>query len=107
MKLTAEETETVLTDEERSKKEPHMEPVGLYFMEYLRARKGIEDAVPRMARVFEAVGRGEPYDKAFRHVYGMSLDRTVSELIKYIRATASNPVARIEGTCFEQYLPRK
>ena len=104
MKLTPEETQIVLTDEQRARKEPNMEPVGLYFVEYLRARKHIADAVPRMARLFEAVGRGEPYEKAFHHVYGLSLDRTISELVKYMQATASDPVVRVRGTCFEQYL---
>src|ERR1022692_142286 len=106
MKLTPEKTQIVLTDEERGGKEPNMGVIGLYFVEYLRARKGIAGAVPRMGRVFEFVGRGEAYPKAFQHAYGLSLDRTVAELIKYIQTTASNPVARVKGTSFEQYLPQ-
>jgi len=113
MSLTAEEAQTILTDEtyykvsdpkEHTKKNNKMEYMGLYFIEYLRVRKNIPDAVPRIGRVFELVGRGKTYEQAFAHTYGGSLSKTVSEIVAYFRRTETHPEERILGTRFEEYL---
>jgi hypothetical protein len=57
-----------------------------------------------MGRVFELVGRGKTYEQAFKQAYGLSLDRTVSEIVTYFKQTESNPSDRIKGTRFEAYL---
>jgi hypothetical protein len=105
LSLTAEEARTILTDEERSRKDPNMESMGLFFVEYLRVRKTMPDAVPRMGRVFELVGRSRTYAQAFGHVYGLSLQRTVSEIVAFLHRTAAHPAERLKGTRFEQYAP--
>ena len=112
--FTAEEARDILTDpsyfkvgteKERENKAAKMERMGLYFVEYLRVRKDIPDTVPRMGRVFELVGRGRTYEQAFQQAYGLSLDRTVSEIVTYFKQTETHPADRIKGTRFEEYLP--
>ena len=107
MALTPEEVRTILTDEEKSKREPNMEVAGLFFVEYLRVRKNIPDAVPRMGRVFELVGRGRTYEQAFGQTYGLSLKQAVSEIVAYLKRTEARPAERIRGTRFEEYLPAR
>lgn len=114
MSFSAEDAHDILTDpryfrvgteKEKENKTNRMERMGLYFVEYLRVRKDIPDMVPRMGRVFELVGRGKTYEQAFKQTYGLSLDRTVSELVAYFRQTEAHPADRIKGTRFEEYLP--
>ena len=114
MSFTAEEAHDILTDPnyfkvgaytEKENKAAKMERMGLYFVEYLRVRRGIPDTVPKMGRVFELVGRGRTYEQAFKQAYGLSLDRTVSEIVTYFKRTETHPADRIKGTRFEEYLP--
>lgn len=114
MSFTAEEAHDILTDPsyfkvgtaaEKENKTNRMERMGLYFVEYLRVRKEIPDTVPRMGRVFELVGRGKTYEQAFKQAYGLSLDRTVSEIVTYFKQTETHPADRVKGTRFEAYLP--
>lgn len=114
MSITAEEAAAILTDdryfkvgttEEKVKKSNKMELMGLFFVEYLRVRKGIPDAIPKMGRVFESVGRGKTYEKAFAQTYGSSLNRTISEVVAYFKRTEAHPAERIKGTRLEEYLP--
>lgn len=114
MSFTAEEAHDILTDpsyfkvgteKEKENRTGKMERMGLYFVEYLRVRKEIPDTVPRMGRVFELVGRGKTYEQAFKRAYGLSLDRTVSEIVTYFKETETHPADRIKGTRFEEYLP--
>ena len=113
MSFSAEEAHDILTDpsyfkvgtaKEKMDKEARMERMGLYFVEYLRVRKNIPDTVSRMGRVGESVGRGRTYEQAFNQAYGLSLDRTVSELVAYFKQTEAQPADRIKGTVFERYL---
>jgi len=113
MSFTAEEARDILTDpryfklgtdKEKQNKAAKMERMGLYFVEYLRARKNIPDTVPRMGRVFELVGHGKAYEQAFKQAYGLSLDGTVSEIVTYFKGTETQPADRIKGTRFEEYL---
>ena len=113
MSFTGEEAREILTDPnyfkvgtaaEKMNKEAKMERMGLYFVEYLRVRKDIPDTVPRMGRVGEFVGRGGTYEQAFTDAYGLSLDRTVSEIVAYFKRTESQPADRIKATRFEEYL---
>ena len=91
---------------EHTRKNNKMEYLGLYFVEYLRVRKNIPDAVTRMGRVFELVGSGKSYEQAFAKTYGISLNKTVSEIVTYFRRTETHPEERILGTRFEEYLPK-
>ncbi|HLJ47246.1 MAG TPA: hypothetical protein VKU01_14615 [Bryobacteraceae bacterium] len=111
--ITADEAEAILSDdryhrvgprEERIAKEYRMECMGLYFVEYLRVRKGIPDAVPKMGRVFEWEGRGQGYEQAFARAYGLSLDEAFSEIVAFFRQTAAHPSERLKGTRFGDYL---
>ncbi len=111
--LTVEEAEAILSDdryhkvgtrEERIAKEYRMECMGLFFVEYLRVRKGIPDAVPKMGRVFEWEGRGQGYEQAFARAYGLSLEEVFSEIIAFFRHTSAHPAERLKGTRFGDYL---
>jgi SAM-dependent methyltransferase len=67
-----------------------MECLGLFFVEYLKARNGghgIPDVVPKMGQVFERVGRGERYEAAFKKAYGPAVDKAVDELVDLIKQT--------------------
>ena len=57
-----------------------------------------------MGRVGEFIGRGRTYEQAFNEAYGLSLDRTVSEIVTYFKRTETQPADRIKGTVFEKYL---
>ena len=105
MALTAEEAWTILTDETKSRQEPNMECMGLFFVEYLRARKKFPDAVPKMGRVFELVGGGKTYAQAFEQTYGLPVWRIVFEIVDYLDRTKAQPAERIIGTRYEEYLP--
>ncbi len=105
LSFTPAEARTILTDESRSRKAVHMEPMGWYFVEYLRTREGIPDAVPRMGRVFEMVGRGRPFAQAFEQTFGLSLPRVVLEVILYLKQTEAHPADRLTGTRLDGVLP--
>jgi hypothetical protein len=75
---------------------------GLFFVEYLRVRKSIPDAVPRMGRVFESVGRGKTYQQAFAQTYGLTVNQAVSEVVAFLKRTETHPAERLKGTYFEQ-----
>jgi hypothetical protein len=105
-KLGPEEVRTILTDNSYSNGEKDadrtfkMECMGLFFVEYLRARhggRGIPDMVPKMGQVFDRVGRGEKYPDAFRKVYGFSVDKAVDELVDLFKQTKDDPDRRFEG----------
>lgn len=110
MSLSPKEARIILTDNSYSnnekdvKKTFKMECMGVYFVEYMRTRyqgKGIPDMVPKMARVFELMGRGKTYKKAFKQVYGISVDQAVSEIVDLFKRTQANPAERYKGTRFE------
>jgi hypothetical protein len=114
MSLTGEKAQAILTDDtyskvgttaEKTRKYNQVECLGLYFVEYLRVRKNIPDAVPRMGRVFELVGRGRTYEQAFAQIYGIPLNRFIAEIIVYFKRTEAHPEERIKGTRLEEYLP--
>jgi len=78
--------------------------MGVYLVEYMRTRvngKGIPDAVPKMGRVFEQVGRGKTYEQAFKDVYGVSVNQVASQIVELFKRTESNPAERFRGTRFE------
>jgi len=111
LKFTGEEARTILTDNSyggRGTKEmDKMEAMGIFFVEYLRVRLhggGVPDAVERMGRVFELVGRGETYQSAFQQQFGASVDRVVTEIVNFIRRTQSNPAERLRGTRYQQFV---
>jgi hypothetical protein len=113
MKLTADEAETILTDNTygaTDKKDmDKMESMGIFFVEYLRVRhrrNGVSDVVARMGRVFESVGRGETYESAFKEQFGTSVGQVVSQIIAYFRRTASDPAERLKGTHYEEFVMR-
>jgi|GEM_PF-4605031 len=110
MKLSADEARTILTDDAYGttdkKEEDKMESMGIFFVEYMRVRHhraGIPDVVPRMARVFELVGGGKPYESAFREQFGASVDGIVSEISAFMRRTTSDPAERLKGTRYEEF----
>ena len=114
MKMTADEAKALLTDDgyrhigtpaERERKGEYMECLGFYFVEYLRSRKGITDAVPMMGRVFEQMGQGKTFEQAFAQTYGVSYNKVVSELVAHFKRTEANPAERVKGTRLEEYLP--
>ncbi len=85
-------------------KERVMEAFAVFFVEYLRVRKGMPDAVGRMGRVFELVGRGKTYETAFKQTYGLSVDRAVSEITAFMERTESTPAERLKGTRYDGLL---
>ena len=84
--LTNEEYVDAGTDQEKGKRIFRMEQMGLFFVEYLRIRKALPDAVPMMGRVFERVGQGKTYRQAFGETYGISLNRVVSDVCAFLKA---------------------
>ena len=107
-KLTGEEARIILTNSNYSrgddKKDFRMHVMGVFFVEFLRVRKGIPDAVARMGRVFELVGRGWTYEQAFRQTYGISVDQVISEVTAFMARTQSAPAERLRKTRYEQFL---
>jgi hypothetical protein len=110
-KLTADEAKIILTDDGYGagdkKKEDLMESRGIFFVEYLRVRnigKSGPDVLPRMGRVFEAVGTGKSYPSAFRAQFGASVDEVVSEIVAFMARTESVPEDRLKGTRYEEFL---
>jgi len=113
MSITPEEAGAILTDEryfkvgaaeDKIKKENRMECMGLFFVEYLRVRKGMPDAVPRMGRVFELMGQGKTYEQAFGQTYGFSINQVIAEVVAFFGRTEGNRAERFKGTGFEKYL---
>jgi hypothetical protein len=84
-----------------------MEVMGLYFVEYVRVRKNISDAIPKMARLFESVGSGSSYEEAFEQIYHLNLNATVSEIVHYFEQTKTSPADRVAGTRYGDYLSAK
>jgi len=110
MSVSPETVRTIYTDnsfgdpENDPKNCTKMEQMGVYFVEYMRTRvkgKGIPDMVPKMARVFELVGRGKNYGQAFKEVYGVWASDVASEIVELFQRTESNPAERLKGTRFE------
>jgi hypothetical protein len=111
MSMSADEVRIILTDGDRYcnyEKDPdktnRMEYIGVYFVEYMRTRyggRGIPDMVPKMGRVFELVGHGMTYGKAFKQVYGVSAGQVASEIVALFKRTEANPVERYRETRFE------
>ncbi len=110
-KLTANETKIILTDDSYGsgdkKKDDIMESMGIFFVEYLRLRhqgKGEADILPRMGRVFEAVGSGQSYQNAFREQFKASVDEIVADIVAFMARTESLPKERLKGTRYEEFL---
>ncbi len=107
-KLTGEEAKIILTNNNYSrgddKKDFKMHVMGVFFVEYLRVRKGIADAVARMGRVFELVGRGSTYEQAFGQTYGVPVNQVISEVAVFMARTRSTPAERLRKTRYEQFL---
>jgi hypothetical protein len=111
-KLTASEARLIITtdvDYYRGDryKERVMGAFGVFFVEYLRVRRGMPDAVARMGRVFELVGGGNTYEHAFKQTYGISVSQAVSEITSFMERTQSSPVERLKGTLYEQNISTK
>jgi hypothetical protein len=104
--VTGETNFKIGTAEDKIKKENRMERMGLFFVEYLRVQKGMPDAVSRMGRVFELMGRGKTYEQAFAQAYGISINQVISEVVAFFRRTEAHPTERFKGTDFEKYLPK-
>ena len=112
-KLTGKEARIILTTDENyykedGKKDPkknfRMEVMGVFFIEYLRVRSGMPDAISRMGRVFELVGRGKTYESAFKQTYGVSVNQVVSEIAAFMARTQSDPAERLRKTRYERFL---
>lgn len=110
MKLNPDEARTILTDNSYgagdTKALDKMEALGIFFVEYLRVRldgKGVPDALTRMGRVFEAVGRGGSYAQAFQEQYGEAVDRVVDRIVEFFKRTADHPAERWKGTRYEAF----
>jgi hypothetical protein len=112
-KLTASEARLILTTnvdyymqdgKMDTKKNRVMEAFGVFFVEYLRVRKGMPDAVARMGRVFELVGRGMTYGQAFKQTYGISVNQAISEITAFMARTQSDPSERLRKTRYDRLL---
>lgn len=112
-KLSGNEAKIILTTDENyykkdGKKDPkknfRMEAMGVFFVEYLRVRSGIPDAIYRMGRVFELVGRGRTYESAFKQTYGVSVNQVISEITAFMARTQSDPAERLRKTRYERLL---
>jgi hypothetical protein len=81
-----------------------MEGLGVFFVQYVRGPKGIPDAIPRMGRVFELVGRGRTFEQAFAQTYGFPLKQVLSEIVALFKRTEAHPTDRFKATEYEKYL---
>ena len=105
-KLTASEARLIVTtdvDYYRGDRDKigTMEAFGVFFVEYLRVRKNVPDAVERMGCVFDSMGRGKTYEQAFKQAYGISVDQTISDITAFMEETQSNPTERLKGTHYD------
>ncbi len=113
-KITADDAKVVYTDptygalSHGMKEVDLMESMGIFFVEYLRVNHngGTPDVLPRIGRVFELVGEGRTFDRAFHEAFGAPLNRTLSEMLGFIRRTEGNPEERLRATIYEQFLGR-
>ena len=108
-KLSAGEANLILTtnvDYYRGDKHKSrvMEAFAVFFIDYLRVRKGIPDAVQRMGRVFESVGRGDAYEVAFEQTYRVPLDKAISQITEFMAQTEKSPLLRLKGTHYDHLL---
>ena len=110
-KMTADEARIILTDDSYGsgdkKNEDKMESMGIFFMEYLRVQhhgKGIPDVLPRIGRIFEAVGMGQSYQSAFQEQFRASVDEVVAQIVAFMARTESLPADRLKGTRYEGFL---
>jgi hypothetical protein len=106
-KLSADEARLILmNDVDYYRGDKHkarvMEAFALFFIDYLRVRKGIPDAVERMGKVFELVGHGNTYEKAFEQTYGISVDRAISDVAAFMTRTQSSPAERMRETHYDR-----
>ena len=109
--MNADTARTILTDNsygaaDRSDMD-RMEAMGIFFVEYLRVRLGgygFPDALTRMGRVFESVGQGKSYDRAFKQQFGAPVDEVVSQIVAFFVRTAARPGERWRGTPYEAFL---
>jgi hypothetical protein len=106
-KVTAADAQTILTDNTYGSRGSHesdvMESMGIFFVEYLRVRYrgGLADVVPRMARVFEALGGGQSYTQAFQQQFGAPITQVVADVVGFVKRTESNPVERLRATRYQ------
>jgi hypothetical protein len=54
-----------------------------------------------MGRVFELIGHGKKYERAFSQRYGISLTQVISEVVACFKRTGGNLADRIKGTRLE------
>lgn len=107
MGLTAEQARNFLSPDYDKKHTASMERMGLFFVEYLRAREGAPEAATKIGRVFELVGQNRTFEQAFAKVYGLPLKRAIADVVALFKRTEANPAERLKGTCFEEYLPKQ
>ncbi len=105
-KLGASEARLILTTDRAyylhdSHKNRVMEAFSVFFIDYLRVHEHIPDAVARMARVFESVGRGESYERAFKEAYGISSDKAIDNITAFMARTQPDPAERLKGTSYD------
>ncbi len=62
---------------------------------------GDPPAVARMAQVFESVGRGESYERAFKEAYGISSDKAIDNITAFMARTQPDPAERLKGTSYD------
>lgn len=84
----------------------NVEAMGIFFVEYLRTHyreQGVRGVIPRISRVFEALGRGESYESAFQQEFGKSVDQVIAQLVGFMKRTRSAPAERLTGTRYERF----
>jgi hypothetical protein len=109
--ISAAEAKTIYSDNtygvasKNTKQIDLMEAMGIYFAEYLRVRYrgGIPEVLPRIGRIFEAVGRGVSYEAAFQKEFGSTVGQVTSEIVVFIDRTVSNPGERLKGTRYAEF----
>lgn len=79
------------------------EVTGGLFVEFLRKKlggRGKADAMKRLSRCVEALGRGTSFEAAFRAQFGVTLGAAEQQFLRWVRATEGRPSARLSGTLY-------
>jgi len=78
--------------------------VSVFFVEFLRTRAhgtGWPDALTRLSRVWERVGRGEGFADGFTGEFSQSLESLEQEFVRFVASTEGDRTARLGRTAYD------
>ena len=77
--------------------------VSVFFLDYLAARAGHEDALSKLSKVWIKVGEGAEFEKAFYGVFGQSLSELERGFVAFVKKTEGSAADRLQGTAYAVY----